>query len=631
MPRERVGKNMNKKKVIVLIVALVILVVAIVCLVLFFNKRAKYVYDVVEVSNIEYNVINVDNRSGVIDGDGNIIIEPTYNVIQIPDPSKPVFICMSDYNTETKEYQTKVLNEKREQILTGYESVQAIPNETTADGIPFEKTALKYKKDGKYGLLNINGDEITDPIFDEISSMTYKEGMFLVKQNDKLGVINQNGVFVIEPEYDNITADNYYDVETKYQRTGFIVCKIEENGYRYGYINYKGDMILKPEFSEVERVTELEDEKNVYLVAYKDGQAGLLRDKKVILNYEYESISYNAYNDVFVVQRNGKQGIVDREGETKLDTKYTEITFGGIYVNAQEDGQSKVLDLNGNEVTNGYISSMPTKDGAHSIVYGEDEIYKIIDNSGNVVVDKNYTYIEELDNNYFIVANYNNNGIIDLTGKSVIDLRYSSIFKLDGTELIQANDASTNTISLINKNMEIVVTMAEAEIEVEDSYVKLYSEDEIKYFDLTGKELTAQEVFPNHQLFAKKINDKWGFVDKDGNLQVQNEYDLVTDFNEYGFAGIMVDGKWGVIKEDKSIVVEPKYELDSISPMFIGEYYMVEEWYGNDYYTNETDGEEAESQTEQENNVEESNSMENSEAENNETVNNEVDENVAQE
>ena len=135
---------------------------------------------------------------------------------------------MSDYNTETKEYQTKVLNEKREQILTGYESVQAIPNETTADGIPFEKTALKYKKDGKYGLLNINGDEITDPIFDEISSMTYKEGMFLVKQNDKLGVINQNGVFVIEPEYDNITADNYYDVETKYQRTGFIVCKIEE-------------------------------------------------------------------------------------------------------------------------------------------------------------------------------------------------------------------------------------------------------------------------------------------------------------------------------------------------------------------------------------------------------------------
>ena len=598
---------MSKKKVMILVVALVIVVVAVVCLVLFFNKRAKYVYDVVKVSNIEYSVISVDNRSGVIDGDGNIIIEPTYNVIQIPDPSKPIFICMSDYNVETKEYQTKVLNEKREQILTGYESVQAIQNETTADGIPFEKTALKYKKDGKYGLLNINGEEITDPVFEEISSMTYKEGMFLVKQNDKLGVINQNGVFVIEPEYDNITADNYYDLATQYQRTGFIVCKIEENGYRYGYINYKGDIILKPEFSEIERITELEDEKNVYLVAYKDGQAGLLRDKKVILNYEYEDISYNAYNNVFVVQRNGKQGIVDRDGKIKLDTKYTDITFGGTYVNAKEDGQSKVLDLNGNEVTNGYISNMPTKDGAYSIVYGEDEIYKIVDNNGNVVVDNNYTYIEELDNNYFIVANYNNNGIIDLTGKSVVDLRYSSIFKLEDTELIQANDASTNTISLINKNMEIVATMAEAEIEVEESYIRLHSEDEIRYFDYTGKELTAQEVFPNHQLFAKKINDKWGFVDKDGNVQVQSEYDLVTDFNEYGFAGIMIDGKWGVIKEDKSIVLEPTYELSSMSPEFIGKYYKVEEWYGNDYYTDETKEEneqESEPVETQENNVE---------------------------
>ena len=605
---------MNKKKVIILVVVVFVLIVAIVCLTLYFNKRAKYVYDIEQVSNIEYNVINVNNRCGVIDGAGNVIIEPTYNVIQIPNPSKPVFICMSDYNTETREYQTKVLNEKREQILTGYESVQAIPNETTADGIPFEKTALKYKKNGKYGLLNINGKEITDAIFDDISSMTYKEGMFLVKQEDKLGVINQNGVYVIDVEYDNITADNYYDVETKYERTGFIVCKIEENGYRYGYINYKGDVILNPEYTEVERVTELEDNKNVYIVAYKDGQAGLLKNKKNILNYEYEDISYNSYNNVFIVQRNGKQGIVDKEGNIKLDTKYTDIKFGGIYVNVQEDGQKKVLDLNGNEITNGYISNMPTKDGQHSIVYGEDEIYKIIDNSGNVVVDKNYTYIEELDNNYFIVANYNNNGIIDLTGKSVVDLRYSSIFKLDNTELIQANDASTNTINLINKDMEIIVTMAEADIEVKDNYIRIYSEEESKYFDLTGKELSAQEVFPNNQLFAKKIDGKWGFVDKDGNLKVQNTYDLVTEFNEYGFAGIKIDGKWGVIKEDTTIAVEPKYDLESISPMFIGEYYRVDEWYGTDYYTNET---------EEENNQEENNLIEN---EINNLEQNEVDE-----
>ena len=197
---------MNKKKLIITV--FIIVTVAIICTVLaiYFRKRAKYVYDIEQVSHIEYNTINVDNRYGVIDGKGNIIIDPNYDVIQIPNPAKPIFVCMSEYNTETKEYKTKVLNDKKEQILTGYESVQAIPTETTADGVPFEKTVLKYKKDGKYGIVNIEGKEITKPIYDEISAIPYKEGMLIVRQADKKGIININGVQVIDVEYDNITV-----------------------------------------------------------------------------------------------------------------------------------------------------------------------------------------------------------------------------------------------------------------------------------------------------------------------------------------------------------------------------------------------------------------------------------------
>lgn len=576
---------MKKRKIIILSIAVIIIIIIAVALVMYFRKRAKYVYDIEMVTNIEYNTINVGNRYGVIDGDGNVIVEPNYGIIQIPNPSKPVFICMSDYNTETKEYDTKVLNDRKEQILTGYESVQAIPTETTADGIPFEKSVLKYKKNGKYGIIDLEGNEITEPIYDDISAVSYKEGMLLVKQGEKYGVINMNGIQVIDNEYDNIAVDNYYNVNSKYEKTGFIVCKREDSGYRYGYINYKGDKVLDNEYTEIERVTEMEDDDNIYLVAYKDGQAGLLKNKKEILNYEYENITYNSYNDVFVIQRNGKQGVADREGKVKIEPKYTEMSFGGIYLNVIEDGTNKVIDLNGNEVTDGYIYRMPTTDGNYSIVYGEDEIYKIIDNNGNVVVDKSYTYIEELGNNYYIVASYNNNGIIDLSGRSLVDLRYSSIFKLDNTNLLQANISSTNTVSLINNNMQVVATMENAGIEVEDNYVRLYSETDNRYFDFSGNELTAQELFPNNNLYAKKINDKWGFVDKDGNVKVQNEYDMVTELNEYGFAGIKKDGKWGVINSNGEIVQEPIYEIDSISPTFIGIYYKTNEWYGNNYFT----------------------------------------------
>ena len=47
---------------------------------------------------------------------------------------------------------------------------------------------------------------------------------YFVRINTYIGVININGKVVIKPEYDNITVDNYYDAETKYQKTGFIVC-----------------------------------------------------------------------------------------------------------------------------------------------------------------------------------------------------------------------------------------------------------------------------------------------------------------------------------------------------------------------------------------------------------------------
>ena len=583
---------MNKKRLVLIIVILLILAIAVTFTILYFVKRAKYVYDIKDVLNIEYNIINIDGKYGVIDGKGNVVIDPNYDVIQIPDPSQPIFVCMQNYNAETKEYQTKVLNDRKEQIITGYENVQAISIEAANDGVPFENTVLKYKKDGKYGLVDMEGKEITDPIYDEISGMMYKEGMLLVKQGEKVGIININGIEVIEPIYDNIAVDGYYDSNTRYKETGFIVCQIKENGYRYGYVDYRGDTILDTEYTEIERVTEIENEDAIYLVAYQDGQAGLFRNKKMILNHEYEEIVYYAYNDVFVVQRNGHQGITDRQGNIKIDTKYSNISFGGIYVNATENNEDKILDLNGNEVNDGYISKFPTNDGQHYIVYGLDGYYKIIDTDGNIVVDNNYTNIEEVGNNYFIVANDKNNGIIDLSGKSLVELKYNSIVKLGNTDLLQANMSTTSTISLINNNMQIVATMDNASIAVEDSYIRIYSNTENKYFDFNGNELQAKEVFPNNRLFAKKIGNKWGFVDYDGNLKVQNEYDMVTEFNEYGFAGIKLDDKWGVIDENGNIVVEPVYELENYSPMFIGKFYKADSWYGYDFYTDEINAEE---------------------------------------
>ena len=101
------------------------------------------------------------------------------------------------------------------------------------------------------------------------------------------------------------------------------------------------------------------------------------------------------------------------------------------------------------------------------------------------------------------------------------------------------------------------------------------SENNFLYYDENGNNLDAKDIFPNNTLFAKNIDGKWVFVDKEGNTKLQGNYEMITDFNEYGFAGIKVSGKWGVINQNGETVQEPTYELDWYQPSFLGKYYLV--------------------------------------------------------
>ena len=260
-----------------------------------------------------------------------------------------------------------------------------------------------------------------------------------------------------------------------------------------------------------------------------------------------------------------------------------------MYIDAKKGDTVYLFDLNGASVENNNITSkIQTDNPNYFITIDQNDIYTIVDAEGNVLVDDNYSYIEYLPGDYFIVARDGKNGVIDISGKSVIDLAYTSIFRLNDTALLQAEKLETKTIDLYSGSMNKIVSMDNATITTNDNYIMIASDKDFAYYDFSGNKLDSKEVFPNNQLFAKKINDKWGFVDKDGNVVIENQYEMVTDFNEYGFAGIKLDGKWGVIEQaSKQIIQEPIYELEWAQPTFIGKYYCVRNWYGDVRYSDD--------------------------------------------
>lgn len=571
---------MNKRIrwIIISVLTIIVLAIGIMAIVNELNLH----YKIEEISEYNYFILEQNGKYGVIDKSGNIVIDADYEAVQIPNPSKDIFICIKEYNQDTKEYATVVYNGKKEEILSNYNNVQAVAIFTNINSTPYERSVLTYKENEKYGLIDLQGKEITKPIYDEISSINYKEGTFLVKQNEQEGIINMKGKTIIKCEYESVTSDNYYNEDQNNEKAGFIVSKKTDDGYRYGYINYRGSKIVKPIFTQLERVTEISDDKNIYFIAFKDGQAGLLKNNKEIVNYEYEDIQYNVLSDVFIIQRNGKYGATTREGKTILYPEYSSVYTGGIYINAVKDNVIEIFDLQGNKIETDINSKIKTENSNYYITIDKNNIYKVVDANENVIINNDYNYMEYLPGDYFIVARDSKNGVVDINGKSVIELKYDSISRINETNILQAE--INKSIELYNLNMKKITTMSNATIkEVKDDkeYILLFSENDFKYLDKDGNILKAQELFKENNLFAKNVNGKWGFVDKNGNLKVQNKYEVVTDFNKYGFAGIKKDGKWGVIDQEGHIVQEPIYELKWNMPEFIGKYYRVNAWYGD--------------------------------------------------
>lgn len=571
---------MNKRIrwIIISVLTIIVLAIGIMAIVNELNLH----YKIEEISEYNYFILEQNGKYGVIDKSGNIVIDADYEAVQIPNPSKDIFICIKEYNQDTKEYATVVYNGKKEEILSNYNNVQAVAIFTNINSTPYERSVLTYKENGKYGLIDLQGKEITKPIYDEISSINYKEGTFLVKQNEQEGIINMKGKTIIKCEYESVTSDNYYNEDQNNEKAGFIVSKKTDDGYRYGYINYRGSKIVKPIFTQLERVTEISDDKNIYFIAFKDGQAGLLKNDKEIVNYEYEDIQYNVLSDVFIIQRNGKYGATTREGKTILYPEYSSVYTGGIYINAVKDNVIEIFDLQGNKIETDINSKIKTENSNYYITIDKNNIYKVVDANENVIINNDYNYMEYLPGDYFIVARDSKNGVVDINGKSVIELKYDSISRINETNILQAE--INKSIELYNLNMKKITTMSNATIkEVKDDkeYILLFSENDFKYLDKDGNILKAQELFKENNLFAKNVNGKWGFVDKNGNLKVQNKYEVVTDFNKYGFAGIKKDGKWGVIDQEGHIVQETIYELKWNMPEFIGKYYRVNAWYGD--------------------------------------------------
>ena len=552
-----------------ILIAVIVIVLAIIIGIIIFRVSSKKAIKTISQDSYEYfTLYTLDEKVGVVDREGKQIIEPKFSSIYIPNQSKDVFICFED----DENYQ--VLNSKGKDIFTEYESVYPIViSESTLE---MEKNVLSYEKDGKYGLVDYSGKELSKAIYESISSLPNKPGCILVKKNGLYGVLDSNGNVVIEAKYNSVKGDEYSSEEDGYSKTGYIVSEKTNTGIIYGYINYEGKMLIAPKYELITRCLEYEDD-DIYLIFMNNGKKGVIKNKKTIIKSKDQSINYYNVSDIFVVNKNGKYGFYKNNGDEILEPIYTDYSLAGNYISVKRDDTMMLYDIHGNLINrNNYKSIIETNNPSYFIATDDSNHYSII--SKDIQIEDNYTNITYAFDNFFVYTTEDGkSGILNIYSGVEVEPEYDYIIVLEDARALEAR--KDDVVDIYSEKFEKVLTMENAIVEkVSDEFFEIYSDTEKDYIDKNGNVVKNTEVYNNLKIYSYRADDgNWGFADSGGKIVVDCKYDRVTELNEYGFAGVCQDGRWGVIDSTGKVIVVPSYEIETYyEPSFIGKYLLEE-------------------------------------------------------
>ena len=461
---------MSKKVTIIL--SCIIIIISL-CISIYIPNRKKI--EDTEDTSINYSVIDENGKKG-ISKNGNIIIEPQYENIIIPNPHRAVFLCENGENQ-------KFVNEKNNEIFTQYENVEVIE---ISNG-EYEKNILIYQDKEKLGLLGITGNVITFAKYDEIFSLGFKGGEVVVRENEKFGILDEKGKTKIKIKYDSIQSDEYYTEEYKYQKSGYIVKITTEDGYRYGYYDSEGIQVLTEEYNQITRLTQIQSEES-YLIVAKNGQYGIFVNNNKIINTQYQNIEYNSDLEIFIVERTGKYGAISLKGKEILKAEYNELKVNGLYIYTLKDEEKKVWDTNGLEVDINYETIIQKTDSKEYFIKNEGGYYSILNNNMEEISKGKYKYLEFIYDNYFIATNETDkSGIIDSQENLIIEYKYDIIQKVKGTLVIQAVEFNTDKTIFYDKEFNLIKEITNANIEYLENGFKVYNDEQEIILDTNGK------------------------------------------------------------------------------------------------------------------------------------------------
>lgn len=324
-----------------------------------------------------------------------------------------------------KDEKLGIINKKGDIVLEPtYECEQEI------SGYFFSEGLALIQKDGKYGFIDKKGEEIIPCSYE--TAFHFKDGLASVKKGGKYGFINKNGETVIPFEFDYAESfDNG--------------VSIIEKGEKYGIINKKGQVIKMfdsgslREFSEGMAIYENDEGK----YGYVDVTGSLVIPCKFFaLRFCYGKFE-DGYACVYK-DEDDKFGVIDKSGKEILPFEYGYMEYSEGLLRVVDDGKISYYDINGkNVIPQSFDDAKPFFEGLAAIQKGN--LWGFIDKTGKIVISPTYDYVNDFSEGLAVVVKNGIYGFVDKNGNSTFDIQDEDVkrvvqAKIDEKERIRKQE-----------------------------------------------------------------------------------------------------------------------------------------------------------------------------------------------
>lgn len=393
---------------------------------------------------------------------------------------------LSDYLTLGKDGKYGVVD---------YETLKIIVPIISEEHIIRMHNGYKIRQNRKYGWYDREGNQILEPIYDNINDFYSSEYLLGIQKQDKKGIFDlRKKQVLVQPEFDEIT--DYYN--------GFLVG-VNENevdnrivSREFTLMDLNGKKLLDRKFSSFGK-SPLEKSKIIF--AKKNDVYSIINSKGIISldnisDYEYIYDSDNLispqpqnYNAILALKNTkNKFAIYDEVLEKqKSDFIYDEIKQKfeneNTYIIVSKNKKYGIIDQDNKVILN--------------FVYDElsfDLLQKFNKDAQTVVAKKNGKY-----------------GLVDFNGKEIIPFIYTKLERISGLELFKAKTGKSYI--LINSENKILNSGPFDDIgKFEDGKALTFLAGKSKEIDKNGKFTGFEGDFSMHEGFKTFDELKFAFL-----------------------------------------------------------------------------------------------------------------------